>query len=131
MEINHDGAREQVEQAFARYERALIRNDLAALDDLFWHDERTVRYGVPEALYGIDEIREFRRARASAGLDRALRRTVITTFGRDFATTSTLFVRKGAAGQIGRQQQSWVRFAEGWRIVAAHVSVVNDEHFVA
>jgi hypothetical protein len=124
MEVDGEAARAEVEAAFGRYERALIGNDLDTLDALFWHDGRTVRYGVAEALYGIEEIRAFRRGRAAAGLGRALARTVITTFGRDFATTSTLFVRDGDPGRVGRQQQSWVRFAEGWRIVAAHVSVV-------
>ena len=126
MEIDRDDARRQVEDVFRRYERALIDNDLATLDELFWDDERTVRFGVSESLYGMEEIRDFRRARAAAGLDRVLRRTVITTFGGDFATTSTLFVREGATGSIGRQQQSWVRFPAGWRIVAAHVSIIAD-----
>lgn len=126
MEVDRDDVRAEVEAVFGRYERALIGNDLATLDALFWNDARTVRYGASEALYGIEEIREFRRGRAAAGLDRTLRRTVVTTFGRDLATTSTLFFRDSAAGRTGRQQQTWVRFADGWRIVAAHVSIVTD-----
>ena len=126
MEIDRDDVRKEVEAVFDRYERALIGNDLATLDELFWHDPRTVRYGASEALYGIEEIREFRRARPAAGLDRTLRRTVVTTFGRDCATTSTLFVREGAPGKVGRQQQFWIRFGEDWRIVAAHVSIVAE-----
>ena len=126
MEIDRDDVHQEVDAAFRRYERALVSNDLATLDDLFWHDPRTVRYGASETLYGIEEIRQFRRGRGAAGLDRALRRTVVTTFGRDHAVTSTLFVREGAAGRIGRQQQTWVRFADGWRIVAAHVSIIDN-----
>ncbi len=126
MEIDDDATRREVEAAFARYEAALIGNDLATLDALFWQDRRTVRYGVAEALHGIEEIRAFRRGRSASGLGRALRRTIITTFGRDFATASTLFSREGSPGQVGRQQQSWVRFPDGWRIVAAHVSLVAD-----
>ena len=124
MEVNLPGVLAEVEAVFARYERALVTNDLAVLDELFWADTRTVRYGVGEVLYGIEAIRAFRAERPSAGLDRTLARTVITTFGRDFATASTLFTREGAPGALGRQQQSWARLTPGWRIVAAHVSVI-------
>ena len=124
MEIDDHDTRAEVEAAFRGYEDALVSNDLAALDALFWSDDRTVRFGIAEALYGIEAIRLFRRGRAGTGLARTLQRTVVTTFGRDFATASTLFERAGAPGLIGRQQQSWVRFPHGWRVVAAHVSVV-------
>ncbi len=127
MEIDSPETVREVSAEFARYEAALVANDLEVLDALFWPDKRTVRFGVTEALYGFEMIQEFRRRRAATGLDRTLRRTVITTFGRDFATASTLFSRAGAPGQVGRQQQSWVRFADGWRIVAAHVSLAPDE----
>ena len=127
MEIDHDETRREVEAAFGRYEDALVANDVAVLDTLFWSDDRTVRFGIAEALYGIDAIRLFRRDRPAAGLARTLRRTVVTTFGRDFATASTLFERGGAPGVVGRQQQSWVRFPDGWRVVAAHVSVVSEQ----
>ncbi|MEG3128404.1 oxalurate catabolism protein HpxZ [Pantoea cypripedii] len=114
----------EVTAAFYRYEQALISNDVEVLDELFWHDSRTVRLGASENLYGIEEIRAFRAARPSAGLDRTLRHTVITTYGDDFAVCSTEFTREGTE-RIGRQQQTWVRLPCGWRIVAAQVSLMN------
>jgi len=114
----------EVTAAFYRYEQALISNDTVVLDELFWHDERTVRLGAGENLYGIEEIRAFRAARPAAGLDRLLRNTVITTFGEDFAVCSTEFTREGTE-KIGRQQQTWVRLPCGWRIVAAQVSLMG------
>ncbi|ADU68118.1 oxalurate catabolism protein HpxZ [Pantoea sp. At-9b] len=113
----------EVTAAFYRYEQALVSNDVAVLDELFWHDSRTVRLGAGENLYGIEEIRAFRAARPSAGLDRDLRHTVITTFGDDYAVCSTEFTRAGTE-KIGRQQQTWVRLPCGWRIVAAQVSLM-------
>jgi len=124
MDVNLPDVLAEVEAAFARYERALVANDLAVLDELFWADPRTVRYGVGEVLYGIEAIRAFRGARPAQGLARVLERTAITTFGRDFATASTLFTREGAPGKLGRQQQSWARMPPGWRVVAAHVSLI-------
>ena len=114
----------EVTAAFYRYEQALISNDTVVLDELFWHDERTVRLGAGENLYGIEEIRAFRAARPAAGLDRQLCNTVITTFGEDFAVCSTEFTREGTE-KIGRQQQTWVRLPCGWRIVAAQVSLMS------
>ena len=122
MEVNIPEIVAEVEAAFARYEAALTGNDVAVLDELFWDDGRTIRYGPAESLYGRDEILAFRKARPAAGLDRRLSRTVITTFGRDFATANTEFHREGT-DRIGRQSQSWVRMPEGWRVVAAHVSL--------
>lgn len=113
----------EVTAAFYRYEQALVSNDVAVLDELFWHDSRTVRLGAGENLYGIEEIRAFRAARPSAGLDRDLRHTVISTFGDDYAVCSTEFTRAGTE-KIGRQQQTWVRLPCGWRIVAAQVSLM-------
>ncbi|UYK95864.1 oxalurate catabolism protein HpxZ [Pantoea stewartii] len=113
-----------VTAAFYRYEKALTGNDIAVLDELFWHDPRTVRLGAGENLYGIDEIRAFRAARPSAGLDRTLRNTMITTFGDAYAVCSTEFTRAGTE-KIGRQQQTWVKFPQGWRIVAAQVSLMS------
>jgi ketosteroid isomerase-like protein len=115
----------EVEAAFRRYEKALMENDIAALEALFWDDPRTIRYGIGENLHGMDEVRAFRRARSPVGLSRRLERAVITTFGRDFATASTLFRRDSAAGKVGRQMQTWVRTQVGWRIVAAHVSLID------
>ncbi|MGB3252276.1 oxalurate catabolism protein HpxZ [Buttiauxella gaviniae] len=114
----------EVSAAFYRYEQALISNDVAVLDELFWADPRTVRFGASENLYGIDEIRAFRNARSSQGLDRFLQNTTITTYGDDMAVASTEFTREGS-DKIGRQMQTWVKFPYGWRIVAAHVSVMS------
>ena len=119
--INLPDVLAEVTQVFARYEDALVNNRIDVLDELFWPSAQTVRYGVAENLVGIDAIRAFRAARPAAGLARALMRTVITTYGRDFATAMTEFAREGQPAS-GRQSQTWVRFAEGWRVVAAHVS---------
>jgi hypothetical protein len=116
----------EVKAVFARYEAALVSNDVAVLDALFWGDARTIRYGGGENLYGAGEILAFRRARPAAGLARDLERTVITTFGKDFATASTLFYRESAPGKVGRQLQSWVRMPQGWQVVAAHVSIIDE-----
>jgi hypothetical protein len=124
MQINQPEILHEVSAAFARYEDALVNNRVEVLDELFWTSPLTVRYGAAENLYGIDEIRAFRQARPSAGLARTLRRTVITTFGRNHATAMTEFVRDGTT-RTGRQSQTWVRMPEGWRVVAAHVSVVD------
>ena len=110
----------------SRYEKALVTNDVAVLDELFRADPRTLRYGVGENLYGYDAIMAFRAARSPAGLMRRTEKTVITTYGRDTAVASTLFYRDTAPGRVGRQMQTWIRFAEGWRIVAAHVSVIDE-----
>lgn len=118
--INRPAALAGVRAAFARYEAALAGNDLATLDELFWESEFTLRYGLGESLYGIEAIRAFRNARNPAGLDRILHKTVITTFGDDFATTNTEFQRDGQPR--GRQSQAWVRMPAGWRVVSAHVS---------
>ncbi|AIR70898.1 oxalurate catabolism protein HpxZ [Dickeya fangzhongdai] len=122
-EINLPDVLAEITTAFYRYEKALTGNDIEVLDELFWHDERTVRYGASENLYGIEQIREFRAARPSAGLDRRLQNTVITSYGRDMAVASTEFRREGSE-KIGRQMQTWLRTAQGWRIVAAHVSLM-------
>lgn len=113
----------EVSAVFARYEHALVHNDVEALDDLFWHADAVVRYGAGENLIGIEAIRAFRRARPAAGLTRTLANTVITTFGNDVATAMTEFHRAGS-DRIGRQSQTWVRFAGGWKVVAAHVSLL-------
>jgi 1-carboxybiuret hydrolase subunit AtzH-like protein len=126
MEIDLPEVVAEVKREFERYERALMSNDVALLDALFRDDPRTIRYGGAEILYGHAEIRAFRAARPSAGLARTLSRTVITTYGRDFAVASTLYDRPSFPGKIGRQMQTWVRFPEGWRVVAAHVSMIDE-----
>lgn len=113
----------EVSAVFARYEAALVGNDVAVLDELFWNSPHTLRFGATENLYGFDAIRAFRAGRPSAGLARTLGKTVITTYGRDFATTHTEFLRH-SSGQTGRQSQTWMRTAEGWRVVSAHVSLL-------
>lgn len=124
MEINLPEVLAEVSSVFARYEEALVHNKVDVLDELFWDSPLTVRYGVAENLIGIEAIRAFRAARPAAGLARRLSNTVITTYGRDFATAMTEFHRDGSA-RIGRQSQTWVRMAQGWRVVAAHVSVID------
>ncbi|HWK97750.1 MAG TPA: oxalurate catabolism protein HpxZ [Pseudolabrys sp.] len=115
----------EVRKAFEEYEKALVNNDVDKLDELFRDDPRTIRYGAGENLYGYDEIKAFRAARSPVGLGRTLSKTSITTYGRDFATAATLYERPSAPGKIGRQMQTWVRFPEGWRVVAAHVSLID------
>jgi hypothetical protein len=126
MEIDLPDVLAEVTVQVRRYEQALVTNDVAVLDELFRNDPRTLRYGIAENLYGYGEISSFRAARSPAGLMRKTARTVITTYGRDMAVASTLFYRDSAPGRVGRQMQTWVRFPEGWRIVAAHVSVIDE-----
>jgi hypothetical protein len=126
MEVDLPDVVAEVTAAFERYEQALVSNDVAVLDSIFRDDPRVIRYGVGENLYGYQEIAAFRAARSPAGLARTLSKTVITAYGRDVAVASTLFHRASMAGKIGRQMQTWVRFPEGWRVVAAHVSVIAE-----
>lgn len=131
MEINRPEVMAEVEDAFRRYEQALVTNDVAALDALFWDSDRTIRYGGGENLHGIGEIRAFRAARSPHGLERSLDQTVITTYGREMATASTLFRRATTPGKVGRQMQTWMRTNEGWKVVAAHVSLIPEASPVA
>jgi hypothetical protein len=126
MQVDLPDVLAEVTEQFARYERALVNNDIAVLGELFRDDARTLRYGVGEILYGFDAISAFRAARSPIGLGRRTDRTVITTYGRDTAVASTLFYRDSLPGRVGRQMQTWVRFPEGWRIVAAHVSIIDE-----
>jgi ketosteroid isomerase-like protein len=116
----------EVRAAFEAYERALAANDVAALDAMFHDGPRTIRFGGGENLFGYEQIKAFRAARSPAGLTRTLSHTVITTYGRDIAIASTLFHRTAMPGKVGRQMQTWVRLPEGWRVVAAHVSVIAE-----
>lgn len=124
LDINRPDVLREVTAVFERYEDALVNNRVDVLDELFWHADAVVRYGAGENLVGIDAIRAFRNARPSAGLARTLSNTVLTTYGTDFATAMTEFRRDGNP-RIGRQSQTWVRFPEGWRVVAAHVSLID------
>jgi hypothetical protein len=126
MNIDAPDVVAEVSAQFARYEKALVSNDVTVLDELFRADTRTLRYGVGENLYGYEAITAFRAARSPAGLMRRTAKTVITTYGRDTAVASTLFYRDSAPGRVGRQMQTWIRFAEGWKIVAAHVSIIDE-----
>jgi hypothetical protein len=126
MEIDLPEVIAEVSAAFERYEQALVTNDVATLDATFRDDPRTIRYGIAENLYGFGEIASFRSARSPVGVMRTRSRTVITSYGRDFAVASTLFQRVGASGKIGRQMQTWVRFPDGWHVVAAHVSLIDE-----
>lgn len=126
MIIDDPAVKAEVEAAFAAYEAALVGNDVPALEALFHDDPRTIRYGGAENLYSMEAIRAFRRARSSEGLARDLRDTVITTYGADTGIAMTLFTRSSAPGRIGRQSQTWIRFSGGWKVVAAHVSVIES-----
>src|SRR5246127_4766770 len=126
MDIDLPDVLSEVTAQFERYEKALVGNDVAVLNELFRNDPRTLRYGIGENLYGYEAVTAFRAARSPVGLMRRTAQTVITTYGRDAAVASTLFYRDSAPGKVGRQMQTWVRFPEGWKIVAAHVSVIDE-----
>jgi len=125
MEIDLPEVVAEVRAEFDRYEVALAENDVATLNSIFRDDPRTIRYGGTENLYGYAEIAGFRTARVPPG-PRTIAKTVISTYGRDHAVASTLFYRAGMRGKVGRQMQTWVRFPEGWRVVAAHVSFIEE-----
>jgi Protein of unknown function (DUF3225) len=126
MQVDLPDVLAEVTAQFERYEKALVGNDVAVLDDLFRDDARTLRYGIGENLYGHDAITAFRAARSPVGLMRKTAKTIITTYGRDAAVASTMFYRDSAPGRVGRQMQTWVRFPQGWKIVAAHVSIIDE-----
>jgi len=126
MDVDLPDVVAEVRTAFEAYERALVANDVAALDAMFHNDPCTIRFGGTENLFGYGEIKAFRAVRPPEGLARTLSRTVITAYGRDTAVASTLFHRATMPGKVGRQMQTWVRFPEGWRVVAAHVSVIAE-----
>lgn len=121
MMINDPTVVEEVTAQLERYERALMTDDLAEMDALFHDASTTVRYGVGEVLYGMEEIREFRKGRGGSP-QRRLGRIAIASFGNDMATANVEFFRDGS-DRRGRQSQTWVRFADGWKIVSAHVSL--------
>ena len=123
FEINLPEVVAEVEAVFARYEDALVNNRIEVLDELFYDSSTTVRYGIAENLVGIEAIRAYRSSRPPTSLARRLERTVITTYGRDVATAMTEFHREGQP-RVGRQSQTWLRFPQGWRVVAAHVSFI-------
>ena len=122
--INQPEVLAEVEAVFSRYEDALVHNKVQVLDELFWDSPHTLRYGATENLYGYAQIQAFRAGRPAQGLQRRLLKTVITTYGRDFATANVEFQREGSA-RSGRQSQTWLRTEAGWRVVAAHVSLLD------
>ena len=126
MDIDLPEVVAEVKAAFDRYETALTGNEVAALNAIFRDAPQTIRYGIGENLYGYGAIAGFRAARSPVGLARTISGTVITTYGRDFAVASTLFHRTTTPGKVGRQMQTWARFPEGWRVVAAHVSLIDE-----
>jgi hypothetical protein len=126
MIVDDPQTKAEVEAQFAAYERALVSNDVTTLDRFFLASDAAIRYGAGENLYGYEAIQAFRAARPAAGLARRLEKTRIVTYGRDCAIAATLFRRDNAPGKIGRQMQTWIRFPEGWRIVAAHISVIDE-----
>ena len=126
MEIDLPEVVAEVRNTFEQYEQALVSNDVAMLNEIFHDDARTIRYGASENLYGYAAIFAFRGSRSPTGLARTLSRTVISSYGRDYAVASTLYYRASSPGKIGRQMQTWVRFTEGWRVVAAHVSMIDE-----
>ncbi len=125
MEVNRPDVVAEVWEQFGRYERALVANDVAVLDELFWDSPRAVRFGAGENLYGHEAIAQFRQQRRVENLARQLLRVEVTTFGTEFAAVSAEF-RRAPSGVTGRQQQTWARTEEGWRIVAAHVSLLGN-----
>ncbi len=126
MEINRPEVLAEVTAAFERYERALVGNDVATLGELFWKDPRVLRYGPAENLYGHEQIAGFRAARSPLNLERTVVRKVITTFGTEFATANVEFLRPPATA-VGRQSQVWVKMADGWKVVAAHISLMQGK----
>jgi len=126
MQINLPDVVAEVSALFERYEKALTTNDIETLTALFRKAPETIRYGIGENLYGAEEILAFRQERPAVNLERTIDRTVITAYGRDCATASTLFHREAMGDRkIGRQMQTWIRFPDGWFIVAAHVSIIE------
>ena len=123
MHINLPEIVQEVTAQFARYEDALVNNKTDVLDELFWNSPHTLRYGATENLYGFDAIQDFRAGRPAQGLARVILKTVITTYGSDFATANIEFQRSGST-RPGRQSQTWLRTPDGWRVVAAHVSLL-------
>ena len=124
LDINLPEVVREMTTVFMRYEQALVSNDVVVLDELFWNDPSTIRYGATENLYGYAAIEAFRASRPSQGLAREIFNTVITTYGRDFATANTEFRRTGSQ-RTGRQSQTWMRTPAGWRVVSAHVSLLD------
>jgi hypothetical protein len=129
MIINDPSTHRELSELYPRYEKALVENDVATLTEMFWDSEQVMRFGATENLYGSSEIEAFRKARPSAGLARRILRLEIVTFGKDFGSVTLEFERDTPNGLVrGRQSQVWVRFAAGWKIVSAHVSLLPAQN---
>jgi hypothetical protein len=125
MRINEPETAAELQALYAQYETALVTNDAETLTRMFWASPHVTRFGMTENLHGIDEIIAFRKGRSPANLARNVRRMDIVTFGRDYGSITLEFERTVNGKTVsGRQTQVWVRLPEGWRIVAAHVSVL-------
>ena len=125
MEINRTEIVAEVTEAFRRYEKALMANDMATLNELFWDSPHTIRYGLAEQAYGHAAIAGVRAARDPKDIARTLNRVVITSYGTEFATASCEY-RRNSSGKFGRQMQTWARMADGWHVVAAHVTLFDN-----
>jgi ketosteroid isomerase-like protein len=126
MTINDPVLLAEVTAAFQEYERALMADDIPAMDVLFHDAPTTNRFGVGEVLYGIEAIREFRKGRGGSP-QRKLGTVSITVYGDAFATADAEFFRDNS-DRRGRQSQSWVKFTDGWKVVSAHVSLEGSTH---
>jgi len=126
IEIDLPDVVKEVKAAYDRYNNAVNSGTISTLNNTFWNDSRTIRYGQAENLYGYEAIEGFRAAARPLDPPRTLSKTVITTYGRDFAVASTLTYRANQPGKVGRQMQTWVRFPDGWHVVAAHVSTIDE-----
>jgi hypothetical protein len=129
MTVNDPTAHRELSALYPLYEKALMENDAETLTRMFWASPLAMRFGATENLYGIDEIEVFRKARPAVGLARRITRLDIVTFGKDFGSVTLEFERESQSEGVpkvihGRQSQVWVRLEEGWRIVAAHVSLL-------
>ncbi len=125
MKVNDPDILATVTAACDRYEAALMANDLEVLDALFWDSPHTLRYGVGENLYGMEEIRAFRQSRTGGSPPRRVLRREIVSLGEAFATCNLEFRRENSA-RVGRQTQTWLHTEDGWKIVAAHVSLMAE-----
>jgi len=126
MEINLPDVLAEVTAAVDRYEQALVTNDIATLDELFWNSAHVLRYGPAEILHGYEQIAGFRATRSPLNLQRTVLRRIITTFGKDFATANVEFLRAPST-RVGRQSQAWVRMPDGWKVAAAHISLIEQK----
>jgi hypothetical protein len=125
MLINDPETMAELQTLYPKYEKALVTNDVDTLTQMFWSSPRAMRFGVGENLYGIEEIESFRKGRSPANLARTIRRLDIVAFGKDCGSITLEFERTvDGKTTLGRQSQVWVRMPEGWRIVAAHVSIL-------